>query len=97
MKYLYNLAQILTPEDVDSVPQASLHDNSPITRGIYIFFAISAAVAVLIITISALRIVLSRGNSQDVSKARDAIIYSAVGLAIIMLSFAIVTFVVSNV
>jgi uncharacterized membrane protein YjfL (UPF0719 family) len=41
-----------------------------------------------------MKFVLSRGNPDAVAKARNTIIYAAVGLVISMLSFAIVRFVV---
>ncbi len=91
------LAQTVTidPDDLD-VPQGVPTDNV-VTNGLQIFFGIAAAVALLIIVISSLRLVISRGNAQDVQKARDAIIYAAVGLVITMSAFAVVTFVLERV
>lgn len=53
-------------------------------------FAIMAAVAVLIIVIAGFRYVISRGDPQAVAKARNAIIYAAIGLVVIMTAYAIV-------
>jgi hypothetical protein len=92
---LHNLAALI-PEDQLDIPKENLRETT-VTDGLQIFFGIAAAVAVLIIAISALRITISRGNAQDVSKARDAIIYAAVGLAITLSGFAIVTFVIERV
>jgi len=96
MKYLLQkLAAIdINPGDID-VPQGPLGETT-VTDGLQIFFGIAAAVAVLIIAIGALRIVISRGNPQDVQKSRDAIIYAAVGLVVTMSAFIIVTFVVER-
>ena len=93
---LTNLAAITIEEGDVNIPKGSATNNT-VTDGMQIVFGIAAAVAVLIIAISALRIVISRGNSQDVSKARDAIIYAAIGLAVSMLAFTIVTFVVERI
>lgn len=98
MKHLLQkLAAIeINPGDIDvPQPQGGLGEST-VTDGLQIFFGIAAAVAVLIIAISALRIVISRGNPQDVQKSRDAIIYAAVGLVITMTAFIIVTFVVER-
>lgn len=98
MKHIIsNLAQTVSidPNSLE-VPQESLSE-SVVTNGLQIFFGITAAVALLIIIISALRLVISRGNAQDVQKARDAIIYASVGLAITLSGFAIVTFVLERV
>ncbi|MFZ1323855.1 MAG: hypothetical protein WAQ57_01700 [Candidatus Saccharimonadales bacterium] len=90
-----NFAQMVDKGDLD-IPDNTL-DESVVTNGLQIFFGIAAAVAVLIIAISALRLTISRGNAQDVQRARDSIIYAAVGLAITLSGFAIVTFVIERV
>lgn len=90
------IAQTLTEDDIRNVPRQQLSDES-IQNGLSMVFAIAAAVAVLIIAISAFRIVISRGQSESVSKARNAIIYAAIGLVISMIAFMIVAFVVDNV
>lgn len=58
---------------------------------------IMGAVAVLILAISGFRMINSRGSSSDVAKARDGVIYSVVGLVIIIFAFAIVGFVANSV
>lgn len=94
---LHNMAQgINIDPDRINVPKEGLGENT-VTSGLQVFFGIAAAVAVLIIAISALRMVLSRGNPQDFQKARDAVIYAVVGLVITMSGFAIVTFVINRV
>jgi cytochrome bd-type quinol oxidase subunit 1 len=52
-----------------------------------------AAVAVLIIVISALNIVTAGGDSTKVAKARSAILYALVGLIIVIIAEAIVALV----
>lgn len=94
-QFLINLAQII-PEDQLDIPKRSLRENV-VTNGLQIFFGVAAAVAVLIVGISAFRIVISRGNAQDVQKARDSILYAVIGLAITMSGFVIVTFVIERV
>lgn len=93
---LSHLAQLLVEEDVSNVPQAEL-SSSTITEVVQVVLAIFAAVAVLIIAISAFRIIISRGSSEDVGRARDAIIYASIGLIISMAAFAIVAFVIRRV
>jgi multisubunit Na+/H+ antiporter MnhB subunit len=51
-------------------------------------------IAVLLIIISSMRFVSSRGDSNAVSKARTALIYSVVGLVVAVTAFAIVNFVI---
>jgi len=62
-----------------------------------VVFGIMGAVAVLIITIAAFQYVISAGDPQKVSKAKDAILYALIGLVVAILSFAIVSFVIDGV
>jgi hypothetical protein len=94
MKSLHLLAQLIDGGDVD-IPKPPLTSTS-ITNGLQVVFGIAAALTVLFIAISALKIVLSRGNSQEVVKQRDSIIYAAIGLTVTLTAFLIVTFVVER-
>lgn len=94
-QYLTQVAQIVNKDELN-VPKGELSTNH-LQEALQIALGIFAAVAVLIIAISAFRIIISRGNSQDVSKARDAIIYASIGLVICMTAFFIVGFVVGRV
>ncbi len=93
---LIRAAQVLDPDNLEGVPKGNL-DPITLTDALQWVFGVFAAVAVLVIAIAAFRIVISRGNPQDVSKSRDTIIYAAVGLAISLMAFTIVTFVVERV
>jgi hypothetical protein len=89
------LAQLITEQQVN-IPKPPVHEST-ISNGLQIIFGIAAAFAVLFIAISATKIVLSRGNPQEVVKQRDSIIYSLIGLAVTFTAFIIVTFVVERV
>lgn len=52
--------------------------------------------AVIMIIIGAIRYVLSGGDPAGVKGAKDTIIYSAVGLVVAILAYAIVKFVISQ-
>ena len=58
-----------------------------------IAFATLAAVAVLFIIIGGFRFVISSGDPEDMSKAKNTIIYSVVGLVIVLTAGGIVSFV----
>jgi hypothetical protein len=60
-------------------------------------FAITGAIAVLIIVLAGFRMIVSQGNPNDVATARNAIIYALVGLVILITAFSIVNFVVLEV
>ncbi len=59
-----------------------------------IFFGALAGVAVLVIVVASLQFVLSRGNPDKAAKARNAIIYAAIGLAVALMATAIIRFVI---
>lgn len=58
--------------------------------------AVTAAIAVLIIVLAGFRYILSQGDPNQVSQAKNAILYALVGLVVIAFAFAIVNFVVGG-
>lgn len=79
----------------DKLPHATLQD-SRIKTAIQAFLGIAAAVALLVIVIAAFKMVISRGNANEVKKSRETIVYATVGLVVAMSALAIVTFVVGK-
>jgi hypothetical protein len=71
----------------------STANSDTIKTIIQIVFGILGALAFLMITISGLRYILSAGDPQRASKAKDGLIYSLVGLAIAVAAESIVAFV----
>lgn len=95
MKFTHFLAQIIPESEVD-IPKNDLTESS-VQTGLEIFFGVAAAVAVLVIAVSALKMTISRGNADEVTKARNTIIYASIGLAIALSGFVIVSFVVERI
>jgi uncharacterized membrane protein YidH (DUF202 family) len=60
------------------------------------FFSILAAIALLALVIAGLRYVNSTGDPSTMSKTKNTIIYSSIGLVVSMTAVAIVTFVLNN-
>lgn len=83
------------PKDID-LPRASV-DDVTIGNILQVVFAAAGAIAALIITIAALQYVISRGEPQSVNKAKETILYAAIGLVLCVSAFAIVSFVVGRV
>lgn len=61
-----------------------------------IVFGAIAALSLVMITVSALRYVLASGDPQKISRAKNGIIYSLVGIAVAIAAESIVYFVVSR-
>lgn len=57
---------------------------------------ISGLIAVVFIVIGGIQFMTSAGNAPKIQKAKDTIIYAALGLVICALAYAIVNFVINN-
>ncbi len=90
------LAQIDINEGEIDIPKTDVQQNN-VQNVLQLVFGTLAAIAILIITISGLYFVLSRGNPEKSNRARNAIIYASIGLLVSVLASAIVRFVVGRV
>ena len=70
--------------------------DSIVKRGINTALSILGAISVLMIVYAGFRFTLANGDPQTVSHAKNTIIYAAVGLAIAILSYAVVNWVVAR-
>lgn len=87
-------AALLDKTDID-LPQGNLTDLN-IASVLRLVFGLAGAIALLIITIAGFKYTVSQGQPQEVAKAKDTILYALIGLAICIMGFAIVTFVVGK-
>lgn len=71
--------------------------SDTVTVALKLVTGIAAGIALLVITVGALRLITSRGNPEGLNKARDTIIYAMIGFIISAAAFMIVTFVVEQV
>jgi TRAP-type C4-dicarboxylate transport system permease small subunit len=61
-----------------------------------IVFGIIGSVSFLMVVYGGFRFVISRGNPDATSKARNTVIYAVIGLAVTLVAFSAVNFVVGN-
>lgn len=54
-------------------------------------------IAVIVIVVSGFRFVTSNGDPQQISKAKDSIIYAVIGIVVAVMAYAIVNFILDNV
>jgi hypothetical protein len=92
LQILANLSPI-TPGDLPQTTADKAH--LLVIKGIV--FNIIGAMALLIIVIAGFRYILSAGDPQKTTKARNGVIYALVGLVIAIAANAIVTFVINRV
>ena len=74
---------------VNVLPQVSAAEDQ-VQRGLVVVFAILAALAILVIVLSAINLAASEGNPEKISKSKRSIIYALIGLVIALLAEAIV-------
>lgn len=87
---------IFAATSIDLSPLPDSNDNI-VTTIIQIVIGIVAAICLLFITIGGFRYILSQGDPQGVAKAKGTILYALIGLAIVIVAQALVTFVVGRV
>lgn len=87
------LAQVV---DIKTLPNVNA-DQDRISAALTVAFSITGAIALLIITLAGFKYITTQGNPQEVAKAKNAIIYALVGLAVSILAVAIVQFTIRTV
>lgn len=83
----------INPGDV-GVP--TVDANSAIANILNTIYAWAGIVAVLVIIIAGFMYVTSAGNAATVKKAKDAILGAVIGLVVVIMAFAITTFVLGR-
>jgi hypothetical protein len=93
MVFTHVVAAIINTTDL---PKPAANDGT-ITKVLDIVFAFSASIAVLIIVVAGFRYILAHGDPSATAQAKMAILYSLVGLLVVMTAYSIVTFVVKGI
>ncbi len=89
------LAQVIQKNQLPDLNQLpTTLDRSNVENGLTLAFGIAGGIALVVVTYGGLKFVLSQGNPQEVTKAKNTIIDGLIGLAIIVAAGGIVTFVV---
>jgi len=90
-----SIAKILTRDNVP-MPKNNL-TTATFAGALKVVFTVAGIVAVLMVVIGGYTYVTSQGNPESTAKAKNTIIYASIGLALCMLSFAIVNFTMTKV
>ncbi len=94
MSILNYLAQTLHNGDIKNLPTISADQALHNTLGIV--YWIAGVVAVIVIIVAGFVYTTSSGDQARVTKAKNAILYSVVGLVVIALAFVITQFVIGR-
>lgn len=90
------LAQIKRT-DITNLPTGDSLSSNNVQKGFTIAFSIAGGVALIMIAYGALKYVLSRGNPQEVAKAKDTILNGVIGLVLIITAGSIISFVTNSI
>lgn len=72
-------------------------NQTEIQKILSIVFMIVGAISVLMFAIGGLRYITAQGDSQQISKAKQTLIYALVGLVVSILAVTIVSFVLGKI
>jgi uncharacterized protein (UPF0212 family) len=94
MQSLYYFAVKISAGDA-GVPK--LGAESVVTGILNTVYIAAGIAAVIVIIISGIFYVISQGDASKVKRAKDGILYSVVGLAVVMLAFVLTNYVVGRI
>ncbi len=93
---MYELAAWLSEKDSSNIniPRANATNTF---SGVYdLVFAVVGGISLIILIIAGIRFITSQGDPNATAKARNTIIYAAIGLAVSISAFTIVKFVIDK-
>lgn len=93
MNFITNIAGLITASE-SGFPKVTAGDV--LANGLNIFYFVCGVVAVLAIIIAGFYFVSDGSNPTTITKAKNTIVYSVVGLIVISAAFAITQFVIRS-
>jgi multisubunit Na+/H+ antiporter MnhB subunit len=93
MRFLYTLAQTI---DTSKVNIPKVEAQTLIPNLLNTVYWIAGVAAVIVIVIAGIFYSISEGSPDKIKRAKDAIIYSAIGLVVILGAFMITNFVIGR-
>ena len=92
-KIVYIVGTTIDPSKV-GIPTNSA--DSVITNLLNVVYFAAGMVAVIVIIVSAFFYVVSQGDAGKIKRAKDGILYSVVGLVVVMVAFVITNFIIGR-
>jgi len=94
MKYiLLQLAQTIDATD-SNIP--TLTSGEVVTNTLNLAYFLAGIIAVIVIIIGGIMYTTSAGNAGSVTKAKNMILFSVIGLVVILSAFALTNFVIGR-
>ena len=89
--YILGAASFVDKSEIN-IPKTEVTPDK-INTVLELVFGLFGGIALIIIIIAGIKFITSQGDPQGTAKARNTIIYAAIGLAVSVAAFSIVTFV----
>lgn len=88
---MHKLLYILSASDVDLKPLPRISaDSAEFARILTVVFTIAGSIALLMLVIGGYRYIISNGDPSKTAQAKNTIIYSIVGLVVVIAAASIV-------
>ena len=91
-----NILNIIAKINLANTGIPVIEANTLLNNILNTVYFVLGIVAVIVIIIAGIQFTTSTGDSAKVAKAKNAILYSVIGLVIIMLAFAVTNFVIGR-
>ena len=85
---------LLSTGDVKNLP--TLSGDELLQNGLNLFYFVAGIVAVIVIIVAGIMYASSGGDAGSVTKAKNLILYSIIGLVVIFSAFVITNFVIGR-
>lgn len=87
----------IDPGDIGYDPSITVASNTTIADIMNVVYFIAGIVAVLVIVVAGFIFITSRGDQNNIARAKNAILYAVIGLVVIMMAFVITQFIIASV
>lgn len=97
--FIARMAQILGSPDDLFIPNNRLDGAeglTPLNSILNLVYYIAAIVAIVMIIISGMAYVTANGDASKVAKAKNTILYSVIGLIVVLIAFALTNFILQE-
>jgi len=79
-----------------TVDVPGLSGEQVLQNGLNVAYFLAGSIAVIVIIIGGIMYVTSAGNAANITKAKNMVLYSVIGLVVIILAYAITNFVITE-
>lgn len=97
MKDIITKLAVVLPDQVDNKEEKGGDLTDQVVNILNAIIGVLSFVCVVVIIIGGVQYMTSSGDAGKVKKAKDTILYGVIGLAVCVLAFAIVNFVITNI